>query len=72
MEDHYICTGSCGAVITKQQYDEGLNKCGAPQGCSRKGNPFVKCAHCPKCDEHTPKKTAHTCVYEKISTIVSD
>ena len=61
MEEHYFCTGTCGAVITKQQYDEGLKKCGALQGCSMKGHPFVKCEHCPKCDQCVAKNTAHTC-----------
>lgn len=61
MEEHYFCTGTCEAVITKQQHDEGLQKCGAPQGCSMKDHPFAKCAHCPKCDQHVRKSTAHTC-----------
>lgn len=46
----YICTGGCGAIITQEQYDEGLTKCGA-KGCLHHGHPFekrLKCADCGK------------------------
>ncbi|HWY79413.1 MAG TPA: hypothetical protein VNW29_03580 [Candidatus Sulfotelmatobacter sp.] len=36
----YICLGTCQAVITEEQYKNGLTKCGA-QGCSLEGHPFV-------------------------------
>ncbi len=61
MEKHYICTGTCIAIIMKQQYDQGLKECKAPQGCTMKGHAFVKCEHCPKCNQHVPEGTVHTC-----------
>lgn len=61
MEIHYICSGSCKAVITNQQYCDGLQRCGAPQGCTMKGHSFVKCLHCRKCNEHVSEGTIHVC-----------
>ena len=61
MEAHYICTGSCQAVITIQQYNDGLKHCGAPQGCTMKGHVFVKCQHCARCDHHVPERSVHHC-----------
>lgn len=37
----YVCLGTCQAVITKEQYDNGLTKCGAKE-CSMHQHPFVK------------------------------
>ncbi|OGY28436.1 MAG: hypothetical protein A2Z42_00615 [Candidatus Woykebacteria bacterium RBG_19FT_COMBO_43_10] len=28
IETRYFCTGTCGAVITQEEYDKGLTKCG--------------------------------------------
>lgn len=40
-ETVYVCTGTCGAVISQQQYDEGLTQCGADI-CTLKNHPFEK------------------------------
>jgi len=61
MDEHYICTGTCAAVITKKQYDEGLKVCGAPQGCTMKGHAFRACDHCPHCDTHVARGQQHDC-----------
>ena len=49
MDTHvYVCTGGCGAVISQEQYDAGLQSCGA-DGCDHKDQAFekrMKCAHC--------------------------
>lgn len=37
----YMCTGTCKAVITKEQYDNGLTTCGTKE-CTMYGQPFVK------------------------------
>ena len=37
----YVCTGGCGAVISQEQFDKGLQACGA-DGCDHKGIPFEK------------------------------
>jgi hypothetical protein len=44
----YICTGGCGAVISKEQYDNGLTQCGA-DGCKNKGIEFEKRLKCSDC-----------------------
>lgn len=37
----YICNGTCGAVVTEEQYNNGLTVCGADV-CTMKGQPFVE------------------------------
>ena len=44
----YVCTGGCGAVISQEQYDGGLQACGA-DGCDHKGILFEKRMKCEKC-----------------------
>lgn len=61
MDEHYICTGTCAAVVDKAQFDAGLTSCQAPQGCTMKGHAFVKCVHCPRCDHHVPEGEDHSC-----------
>ena len=46
----YICTGTCRAEISKDQYDNGLVKCGT-KTCDRFGQSFeekIKCEICGK------------------------
>ncbi len=35
----YVCTGTCGAHITQDEFDGGLTACGT-EGCTMKGQPF--------------------------------
>lgn len=35
MSKHYLCTGSCGAVISEEDYNKGLKVCGAPRAKGR-------------------------------------
>ena len=44
----YICTGTCKAEITEEQYKEGLVKCGA-EGCTLRGHDFEKRLKCDIC-----------------------
>lgn len=37
----YICTGSCGAHITQEEYEGGLTACGT-EGCTMHGQPFTE------------------------------
>ena len=37
----YVCLGTCQAVITEEQYNNGLTKCGA-EVCTMKGQPFIE------------------------------
>ena len=50
VETRYFCTGSCGAVITEEQYDKGLTKCGT-ESCNMHGKPFEKGIFCTTCEQ---------------------
>lgn len=52
-DESWVCLGTCQAVISQQEYDGGLTKCGA-EVCTLKGQPFVK----GKKDEATGKNVA--------------
>ncbi len=39
-EHSWVCMGTCQAVISQEQYDGGLTKCGADV-CTMKGQPFA-------------------------------
>ena len=56
----YVCTGRCGAVISQEQFDKGLQACGA-DGCDHKGIPFEKKEKCGKCGEVYEEKLVHKC-----------
>ncbi len=49
----YVCLGSCQAVISQEEYDKGLTKCGASD-CTLYQHPFVE----GKKDETTGKNVA--------------
>lgn len=36
----YVCLGTCQAVVSEKQYNEGLNACGT-KGCTLEGQHFV-------------------------------
>lgn len=40
-EIKYICTGTCQARISEEQYENGVVVCGA-KDCNMKGQPFKK------------------------------
>ncbi len=37
----YVCTGTCGAVVSEEEYNNGLTVCGA-EVCTMKGQPFAE------------------------------
>ena len=41
VETRYFCNGTCGAVITQEQFDGGLTKCGT-KDCSLENHEFEK------------------------------
>lgn len=57
-EEVYVCTGGCGAVISKEQYDNGLTKCGA-DGCEHKGIEFEKRLKCTNCGSIFEETSIH-------------
>lgn len=44
----YVCTGTCKAEISEEQYAGGLVKCGA-KGCTHEGHTFEKRLKCTEC-----------------------
>ncbi len=44
----HICTGTCRAEISEEEYNKGLVKCGA-QGCTHFGHAFEKRIKCNEC-----------------------
>lgn len=40
LQKTYVCLGTCQAVISEEQYKNGLTKCGAAD-CTMHGQPFV-------------------------------
>ncbi len=42
----YICSGTCGAVLTEEEYGRSKRICGTP-GCDHEGKPFVRAEVCP-------------------------
>lgn len=58
-EEVYICTGGCGAVITQEQFDNGLTKCGT-EGCDHKGVDFEKRLKCSDCGSIYEETTPHS------------
>ena len=50
VETRYFCTGSCGAVITEEQYNRGLTACGT-ESCNMYKKPFEKGLYCTTCSK---------------------
>lgn len=46
----YICTGTCKAEISEEEYAKGLTKCGA-DGCTHFGHAFEKRLKCGVCGQ---------------------
>lgn len=57
----YVCLGSDHAVITQEQYDNGLRVCGG-KGCIMKGQPFIEGYKCKECGGTFAKGTSHSCL----------
>ena len=55
----YICTGTCKAEISEEEYNKGLTKCGAPQGCTHLGHAFEKRMKCHLCRALYKEGEAH-------------
>lgn len=44
----HVCDGTCGAVISEEQFQGGLTRCGA-EDCTREGQPFTEKMKCDDC-----------------------
>lgn len=60
VETKFICTGSCGGVVTEEQHNEGKTTCGA-EDCERHGMPLEKRNHCENCDAYFEEGEEHVC-----------
>ena len=54
----YVCTGTCQAEISEEQYKAGLTKCGA-ETCDKKGVPFDKRLKSDTCAEIYQETQTH-------------
>jgi len=50
VETRYFCNGTDQAVVTQEQYDQGLTKCGN-ESCSLHAHPFEKGLYCTICQK---------------------
>ena len=50
LETRYFCTGSCGAIITEKEYNDGLTECGT-KTCNMHQKPFEKGLYCTGCEK---------------------
>lgn len=56
--DTYVCLGDCQAVISNDEYQKGLTKCGTDT-CELKGVRFVKGDKCKKCGRNQASDNPH-------------
>ena len=54
----YVCTGTCQAEISEEQFKEGLTHCGADT-CDKKGVLFDKSQKCDTCGPVYPPAQPH-------------
>ncbi|OGK24219.1 hypothetical protein A3A46_01720 [Candidatus Roizmanbacteria bacterium RIFCSPLOWO2_01_FULL_37_13] len=54
----YICTGTCKAEISEEEYNKGLTKCGT-QGCTHFGHTFEKRMKCSICGAYYKEGEKH-------------
>ena len=57
-ETRYVCSGSCGAELSRQEYEAGQITCGDPT-CDSYGEPLEKIMYCPSCDEYYTREEEH-------------
>ncbi len=55
----YICTGTCGGVVTEAEFMSGKNVC-ATDGCPMKGKPLARRYHCHVCGVYYQEGETHT------------
>lgn len=55
VETRFFCTGSCGAVITQEEYDKGLTACGT-ESCNMHGKPFEQGLYCSTCKKRVTEE----------------
>ena len=56
----FVCTGSCGGVVSENDFKKGKSTCGADH-CERFGKPLVPRILCPECGDTYQEGTKHEC-----------
>lgn len=56
----YVCLGSCRALISEEQYKNGLTDCGS-DSCKKKGQPFARGSKCKECGLTYAEGEVHQC-----------
>jgi len=57
-EKRYVCTGSCGGMVTEEEYKQGKNRCSV-EGCTKHGQPLEEREYCPECKQAFKKDEKH-------------
>ncbi len=55
----YVCTGTCGAEISEEQFRGGLTQCGT-QGCSMHSHQFEERLKCGVCEAVYKANESHS------------
>ncbi|OGH17645.1 MAG: hypothetical protein A3C22_01135 [Candidatus Levybacteria bacterium RIFCSPHIGHO2_02_FULL_37_10] len=55
----HVCTGTCKAEISEEQYNDGLTQCGAER-CTMQGHNFEKRMRCGSCNQLYKEGETHT------------
>lgn len=58
MAKMYVCLGTDQAVITEEEYNNGLTVCGG-ENCTFKGHPFVEGGTCEVCGKNFAATDPH-------------
>lgn len=55
----WVCTGTCGAVVSDEEHKKGLTVCGTER-CTRRGQPFEKRYSCHICKQLYGEHESHS------------
>ncbi len=58
MNNQHVCLGSCQAVVSEEEYKNGLTACGN-ETCENKGKPFAKGDKCSFCGKNYSEGEKH-------------
>jgi hypothetical protein len=57
-QTQYVCTGSCGAEVTEEEFLNGKTTC-TDETCDQYGEPLEKMMYCAACDEYFTQESEH-------------
>lgn len=59
-EVRYVCEGTCGGMVSKEEFKAGKNKC-SKVGCTHHGKKLVRMEYCPSCNNTFEEGEDHFC-----------